>query len=148
MVRFHESLSEQSVRFRYFGSMSVENRTGHERLARACFNDYDREIALVAERKQGDTAGEILGVARLVRSQGFDEAEFAILIADAWQGKGLGTALLRRLVETGRAEKFRRITGRILAENTTMREVSRTAGFDLQWRAEEGEWEAGIDLHG
>jgi len=146
MVKFHESLSEESVRFRYFGSLSVENRIGHERLVRTCFNDYDREIALVAEREQGDTAGEILGVARLSRAHGLDEAEFGILIADAWQGMGLGTALLRRLVETGRAEKFKRITGRILAENTTMREVSREAGFDLQWRADENEWEAAINL--
>ena len=51
MVRFHQSLSEQSVHFRYFGSLSVESRTAHERLVRTCFNDYDREIALVAERK-------------------------------------------------------------------------------------------------
>lgn len=146
MVKFHEGLSEQSVRFRYFGSLSVENRTGHERLVRTCFNDYDREIALVAEQEQADTTGEILGVARLFRSHGLDEAEFAILIADAWQGRGLGTALLRRLIETARAEKIKRITGRILAENSTMREVSRNAGFELQWRADEGEWEAAIKL--
>jgi acetyltransferase len=146
MVKFHESLSEQSVRFRYFGSLSVENRTGHERLVRTCFNDYDREIALVAEQNQAGTTGEIVGVARLFRSHELDEAEFAILVADAWQGIGLGTALLRRLVETARAEKIKGITGRILAENATMLEVSRNAGFDLQWRADEGEWEAAIKL--
>jgi acetyltransferase len=146
MMKFHESLSEQSVRFRYFGSLTVENRTGHERLVRTCFNDYDREIALVAERKEAATAAEILGIARLIRSHGLDEAEFAILIADAWQGKGLGTALLRRLVETARTEKFRRITGRILAENGRMLEVSRNAGFHLRWRADDGEWEAEIRL--
>jgi acetyltransferase len=146
MVKFHQSLSELSVRFRYFGSVSVENRTGHERLVRACFNDYDREIALVAERSQHDAASEILGVARLIKAHGRDEAEFAILIADAWQGKGLGRALLKLLVEAGRAEKVRSITGRILAENTTMLRISRDIGFDLQWRADEGEWKAEIKL--
>jgi acetyltransferase len=146
MVKFHESLSEQSVRFRYFGSLSVENRTGHERLVRACFNDYDREIALVAERKQSDPTGEILGVARLFKAHGLNEAEFAILIADAWQGKGLGTTLLKLLVEAGRSENLVTITGRILAENTTMLEMSRNIGFDLQWQPDDGEWGAKIKL--
>jgi len=145
MVKFHESLSEQSVRFRYFGSLSVENRTGHERLVRTCFNDYDREIALVAERKQPE-AMEILGVARLLKAHGRNEAEFAILIADAWQGMGLGTALLKLLVEAGREEKVARITGRILAENTTMLEMSRNVGFELEWQPDDGEWEAEIKL--
>jgi acetyltransferase len=146
MVRFHEALSKQSVRFRYFGAMSVENRTEHDRLVRTCFNDYDREIALVARRKKDDAAGEILGIARLVRAHGQDDAEFAIVISDAWQGKGLGTALLTQLVEVGRAEKLGKITGRILAENTTMLQMSRNIGFDLQWRPDEGEWEAEIKL--
>jgi acetyltransferase len=146
MVNFHQSLSERSVRFRYFGAMSVESRTGHQRLVRACFNDYDREIALVAERKQSDHGPEIIGVGRLIKAHGVNEAEFAIVIADAWQGLGLGTALLKLLVEAGRAEKLRRISGRILAENAAMLEMSRKIGFALQWRPDEGEWEAEIRL--
>lgn len=146
MVKFHESLSEQSVRFRYFGSLSVENRTGHERLVRTCFNDYDREIALVAETKPPDAMGDIVGVARLIKAHGRNEAEFAILVADAWQGMGLGTALMKVLVETGREEKLVRITGRILAENTTMLEMSRNVGFELTWQPDDGEWEAEIKL--
>ncbi len=145
MVKFHRSLSERSVRLRYFGSLSVEYRTGHERLVRTCFNDYDREIALIAERRNGNEP-EILGVGRLVRVHERNEAEFGILIADAWQGIGLGTELLKRLVEVGRAEKLHRIIGRILAENTTMIEMSRKIGFALQWRPEENEWEAEIQL--
>jgi acetyltransferase len=141
MVRFHQGLSEQSVHFRYFGLLNVESRTAHERLVRTCFNDYDREIALVAECDK-----EIIGVARLIKGHGTNEAEFAILIADAWQGKGIGTELLKLLVTIGREEKLQRITGHILAENTTMLEVSRNIGFELQWRAEEDEWEAEIRL--
>ena len=141
MVRFHQILSEQSVHLRYFGSLKLESRTAHERLVRTCFNDYDREIALVAERDK-----EIIGVARLIKGHGANEAEFAILIADAWQGMGIGTELLKLLVKIGRAEKLQRITGRILAANTAMLEVSRNIGFELQWRAEEDEWEAEIRL--
>ena len=49
MVKFHKTLSKQSVHLRYFGLLSLERRTMHERLRRVCFIDYDREIALVAE---------------------------------------------------------------------------------------------------
>ena len=77
---------------------------------------------------------EIIGVARLIKGHSTNEAEFAILIADAWQGMGMGTELLKLLVKVGRGEA-QRITGRILAENTTMLEVSRNIGFGLQWRA-------------
>ncbi len=144
MVRFHQGLSEQSVRFRYFAQVSVEHRTGHEHLSRTCFNDYDREIALVAEREESDARSEIIGVGRLIKTHGIDEAEFAIIVADAWQSRGLGSALLKLLVEVARAEKLRRVTGRILADNTTMMEVSRRIGFTLQ--ADEDEWEAEIRL--
>jgi len=145
MVKFHQSLSEESVHFRYFGSLSVEKRIAHERLIRTCFNDYDREIALVAELKKS-APPEILGIARLVRTHELDDTEFAILIADAWQGKGLGSALLKRLVEIGHAEKVRRIMGLILGENRTMLEVCRNVGFKLQWQSDYGEWKAEIKL--
>ena len=140
MVKFHRGLSEQTVRFRYFGSLNLESRTGHERLVRTCFNDYDREIALIAEHND-----EIVGVARLIKAHGIDEAEFAIIIADAWQGQGIGTDLLKLLVKVGRAEKLRRIVGYILSDNTTMIEVSREIGFALHRHAG-GEWEAEIRL--
>ena len=140
MVRFHQSLSDQSVHFRYFGSLNVESRTAHERLVRTCFNDYDREIALVAECDK-----EIIGVARLIKGHGTNEAEFAILIGDAWQGMGIGTELLKLLVKIGQGKKVQRITGRILAENAAMLEVSRNIGFELRWRAEEDEWEERSD---
>ena len=50
MVKFHETLSERSVYLRYFHPMKLSQRVAHERLTRICFIDYDREMALVAER--------------------------------------------------------------------------------------------------
>ena len=50
MVKFHETLSERSVYLRYFHLMNLSQRIAHERLTRICFIDYDREMALVAER--------------------------------------------------------------------------------------------------
>jgi acetyltransferase len=62
MVRFHKTLSERSVYLRFFHMMNLEQRTKHERLMRTCFIDYDREMALVAERRNPETGEpEILG---------------------------------------------------------------------------------------
>ena len=71
MVRFHETLSERSVYLRYFHLMNLEQRTTHERLTRICFIDYDREMALVAVRRNPETGeSEILGVGRLMKIHG------------------------------------------------------------------------------
>lgn len=132
LVKFHETLSEESVYNRYFNALKFSQRVAHERLTRICFNDYDREIALVAELKPARGAEKkILGVGRLSKQHGGDEAEFAILVSDAWHGQSLGTELLRRLVAIGRDEKLARITGQVLAENHAMQHVCRKAGFHL-----------------
>ena len=52
MIKFHEKLSERSVYLRYFQPLKLTQRTAHERLTRACFIDYNREMALVAERHE------------------------------------------------------------------------------------------------
>ena len=140
MVEFHKTLSERSVHFRYFGQLNLSQRIAHERLTRICFNDYDREIALVADYKRKDGTHEILGVGRLSKIHGLDEAEFAIVISDQWQGQGLGTRILKLLVEIGRQEKLKRITAHILSDNVEMTQVSREAGFKLT--REEDEWSA------
>src|SRR5208283_715147 len=98
MVEFHKTLSESSVRFRYFGTLKLEERIAHERLTRICFNDYDREIALAVDREKPAGGREILGIGRLSRTLDEGVADFAILISDAWQHQGLGAGLLDRLV--------------------------------------------------
>ena len=146
MIEFHKTLSERSVQLRYFGVLSLEQRTLHERLRRVCFVDYDREIALVVERKKRDGNRELLAVARLSKEHGIEEAEFAILIGDAWQRKGLGTKLLKLLVEIGRKEGVRRIVGHIITENVAMMHVSKKAGFKVSLRPSKDEWIAVMDL--
>ncbi len=124
LVRFHQTLSEQSVRLRYFHAMKLNHRTAHERLIRVCFNDYDRELALVAVRRDpatGDNA--ILAVARLSKQPGGHDAEFALLVSDAYQKRGLGTKLLSMLLQVAKDEKVNRIAADILAENREMQRV-------------------------
>jgi acetyltransferase len=130
IARFHERLSERSVYLRYFHLMDLERRISHDRLTRICFNDYDRDIALVAEH---DNA--ILAVARLKRMDAID-AELAVLITDEYQGRGLGMELTRRLVEIARIEKVGRIVAEVLAENIHMQRVFQELGFRLERHAD------------
>ena len=127
MVVFHESLSDRSIYLRYFQFMKLSQRVAHERLTRICFNDYDREIALVAEQD-----GAILGVGRLKRVPGYDqEVELGLLINDHAQGKGLGTEMMRRLVEVARREGAEAITADVHSENSRMLKIIRSFGFHI-----------------
>ena len=133
IVQFHQTLSEESVYLRYFSLMKLSRRIAHERLTRICFIDYDREMALVADYKDPQTGEhEILGVARLSKMHGINEGEFAMLISDPYQRRGLGTELLQRIIQVGRQEKLTRITADILAENVPMQKVAEKVGFHLE----------------
>ena len=149
MVKFHESLSEQSVYMRYFHMMKLDQRTAHERLTRICFIDYDREMALVAERTDPETGErEIMGVSRLSRHGAVpNEAEFSVLVSDRFQRRGLGTLLVARILEVGRAEGLRRITAEILLDNRPMQRISERLGFDLRRDTEDMVVKAELDLY-
>jgi acetyltransferase len=132
MVEFHEGLSEHSVYMRYFHALNLSQRVAHDRLTRICFIDYDREMVLVAVR-QG-AGREIAGVGRLSKVYGSDEAEFAILIKDAYQDQGLGTELLSRLLQVARDEAdIGRVVAYILPENQGMKRVAKNLGFGLEF---------------
>ena len=133
MARFHESLSEQTVFLRYFHMENLSSRVAHDRLLRKCFIDYDREMALVAEAKNAVTdEREILAVGRLTRERDRREGELAVLVTDRVQKLGLGTELVRRLIEIARNEKFERIVALTMPENTAMRSLADRFGFVSQ----------------
>jgi acetyltransferase len=132
MVKFHETLSERSVYQRYLHMMKLSQRVAHERLTRICFIDYDRELALVAEHKDAKTGeSQVIGVSRLKKSHGISEAEFAVIVNDQHQGQGLGTELLRRILDVARDEKLNRVVGDILPDNFAMQHVCEKMGFRL-----------------
>jgi acetyltransferase len=132
MVEFHKTLSEESVYFRYFHMIKLSQRITHERLTRICFIDYDREMALVAEYQNPETENrEILAVGRLSKLHGSNAAEFAMLVSDKFQDQGLGTELLRRLLEVGKNEKSCCIYADILADNSGMQRVCEKLGFQI-----------------
>ncbi len=146
MARFHQTLSERSVYFRYLHLIGLSQRIAHERLTRVCFIDYAREMALVVERRQPTGQRDILAVGRLMKLRGSNEAEFAILVADAVQRQGLGTELLRRLVQIGRDEKLSRIIASIDVENRQMQVISERVGFRVSYDQHQQLMKAQIDL--
>jgi acetyltransferase len=134
MVKFHSTLSEDSVHFRYFGLLKLEQRVAHDRLVRMCFNDYDREIAIIAVRNEQKTKeDEIIGVGRLIKVHGVNDAEFAIVLSDQWQGHGLGTHFLKLLLEIGRQEGVEHVIGQVLPDNYAMQRICKKLGFTMSY---------------
>jgi len=131
MVEFHKKLSERSVYLRYFQPLKLTQRTAHERMTRICFIDYDREMALVAERKKPDGSPDIIAVGRLSKIHGRPEAELAGLVQDELQGKGLGGELYRRLIKVARDQHLHKVHSNMLGENREMQQLCKRLGFHL-----------------
>lgn len=132
MIKFHRGLSERTVYMRYFESLSVSARTAHARLARICFVDPEREVVLIA-LATNPRSGEqtIVGVGRLSKRADPSSAEVALLVLDESQGRGIGTELLRQLIQFARHQRVRKIRAEMLRDNTAMQRVLKKFGFRL-----------------
>jgi acetyltransferase len=109
-----------------------------------CFIDYDREIALVAEHADEQGAG-IAGIVRLIRNHSGNKAEVALIIADEYQRRGLGTNLLRNIIEVAKREGIATLYGTMLWENSGMKDLFTKAGFHFA-RPEGGVASASLEL--
>jgi acetyltransferase len=149
MIQFHGTLSDSTVYLRYFHMDKLDSRVAHDRLIRKCFIDYDREMALVADRTDPQTGShELLGVGRLTRQHSVADAELGVLVADRCQGSGLGTELVRRLVEVARREKIHHVIARILSENQAMLKLARRFHFNIDRDEDPASLVATLDLDG
>jgi acetyltransferase len=147
MVRFHETLSDRSVYLRYFCSLSLSRRVAHERLLRICFGDYDREMALVAERTDPGTGERrIIAVGRMNKLHARSEAEVAVLVSDQYQNLGLGNELLRRVVQIARDEKLSQVSAEMLPDNRAMQVIMRRLGFRVRAGEDLTSLQAYLDL--
>jgi len=147
MVKFHAGLSDRTVYLRYFCSLSLAARTAHERLVRICFADPERETVLVATHTDKSTGEQnIVAVGRLNKLLPKNEAEVAILVSDEYQGRGLGSELLRRLVQVARDQKLDRIVAEMLRDNTIMQGVFKKSDFRLRLFDDPRSVRAVIDL--
>jgi len=124
-LAFIRGLSTETSRFRFF---QIIKDLPHEALVRFCNIDYDREMAIIAETRDGDRTIEI-GVSRLIIEPGKRRGEFAVVIADMYQGKGLGTKLVDMLIEFAREKGIETIYGTVMSENNKMIQLCEKLGF-------------------
>jgi RimJ/RimL family protein N-acetyltransferase len=115
LQRFHARLSENSIYFRFFGFL----RTLSDEMARYFTHvDGSNRVALVA--LDPADAETIIGVVRFDRDTGTDEAEYAAVVTDRWQGRGLGTALTRELIAAARERGITHLYAIVLPGNERM----------------------------
>jgi GNAT superfamily N-acetyltransferase/predicted CoA-binding protein len=134
--------SEDSIRsrFRYLFKHAT-----HEAATRFCFIDYDREMAIVAEALV-DSRPVLLGVGRIVADPDRSDAEYAVLIADPWQGEGLAGLLTDRCLEIARAWGVPRVWAITDFDNRRMLAVLRRRAFELHPDPGEGVMRGTLDL--
>jgi acetyltransferase len=106
----------------------------HEMATRFCFVDYDRTMAIVAE-VDGPDGPQLVAVCRLVADADHRDAEYAVLVADAWQGRGLGTLLTDFCMEIGSTWGVGRILVETAAENQRMQWILRRYNFEKKQSA-------------
>jgi acetyltransferase len=125
------SLSPASVEFRFFGPVKQITKS---MLVRYCHIDYDREIALAAlDPGKGKKPARMLGVSRLtIETANAETGEFAIVIRDDVQRRGLGHELMTKLIVAARDMGVREIYGHVLAGNMPMIRFSESLGFDVR----------------
>ena len=121
------NLSDNARHFRFMTGLRELTR---EMLIRFTQIDYDRELALVGVVERGDRETQI-AVARYARVDP-ESAHIAIVVADEWQGKGIGRRLLEMLMEAARARGIVRLEGEVLAENTPVRALLAGLGFSFR----------------
>jgi acetyltransferase len=140
-LEMFQSFSEESVRLRFF---QVIKDTPHEMRVRYCNIDYDREVAIVAELNE-DGKKRILGVARVGLEPDGKTGEIAFIVADPWQGLGLGTKMVDHAIDVCKDMNVESIYAIMLQENTRAISLTRKMGFDLHYM-EDGTARAVLDL--
>jgi acetyltransferase len=130
---FVRGLSRESRYFRFHSAMRELTPAMLQQFTRV---DYPDDLALVA-LTEGAAGDEQIGVARYSRVPGTDTAEIAIVVADAWQGKGIGTRLLTALQRLAREGGIERLIASVLRENGRMLALARARGFELERGADD-----------
>ena len=142
IVEMHAHHSDHTIRMRYFSLVKTLSR---DSLIRLCHLDYDREMALTAVRR--DEAGSLmLGVSRYYLNPETGDAEFALVVGDAYQGKGLGRHLMQRLIDVARERGVKRLIGVVLRENAPMLALMHSLGFSAPETVDDGVVRVSLDL--
>lgn len=142
MINLFEQLSPETVYLRFFSPIKEISRP---MLIRMTQIDYDREIALIAF--SGDKASrKIVGVSRIIFMPEGNTAEFAIVLADAWQGRGLGKKLLHHALVCTKKYDIDTVWGPVITTNKGMLKMGQQLGFDVRRDSDSGEYKMSISV--
>ena len=133
-MAFIAGLSEETLYLRLHYSSREVNR---QDAARLLMLDYRDRMAIGALVGAGDDE-TIIGVSRYARIDDTDQAECAIVVTDAWHGRGIGTELMRSLAEAARTNGIRTLVGSSLAENQRIHAWARRFGFEVRTEPNSG----------
>jgi GNAT superfamily N-acetyltransferase len=125
---FIEGLSLQARRYRFLGQVKTPSEALIEQFTNI---DYVHEVAFVAVTPE-DGHEQIVGVSRYSTDETGTMCECAVTVGDDWQNKGLGTLLMRHLIEVARARGIRRMVSIDSAENVRMQDLATYLGFDTR----------------
>ncbi|UCE95278.1 MAG: bifunctional acetate--CoA ligase family protein/GNAT family N-acetyltransferase [Candidatus Bathyarchaeota archaeon] len=128
LQKLFQSFSEETIRFRFF---QLIKKMSHEILTRYCNIDYNREIAIIAERGKSRTR-KIIGIARLIRQPGKKLGEFAVVVGDQWQGLGLGSELVDYIIKIGKDMELSEISGDVMSNNVKMLRLCKKKSFKIE----------------
>ncbi len=122
--------SAESIQKRFSHHIS---HTTHDMAARYCFTDYDRELGIVAEIGQGSER-RLIGIGRLIADPDRKAAEYALLVVDDWQHKGIGTQITRECIRIAREWGLERVLAYTTPNNNQMTALLRKHGFEITGR--------------
>lgn len=126
LLDIRHTFSEESVYGRFLGYVPTPTLEIMDRFYRL---NFEEEMALVLEHfSEGER--RIVAVSRLAKNE--NRAEFAIIIADAWQGQGLGRLLTKTMIDIGRDLQFKSVYGLVFANNIGMLEIFRQLDFEIK----------------
>jgi acetyltransferase len=127
ILELFNTFSEKTIVSRFFHLINV---TTHEQLIRFTQIDYDREISIIAVRQPPGREG-ILGIGQLVFEPKGEKAEFAVVVGDPWQGRGLGTKLLDTCIAISKERGVKYLWGEIIPTNEPMGNLFKKRGFNI-----------------
>ena len=128
-LEMFRNFSEQSIRYRFF---RIIKDTPHEMRVRYCNIDYDREIAIVAELTE-DRRRKILGVVRVPIEPDRKTGEIAVIVADPWQGLGLGSKMVDYMIEICKDRRLETIYAMMLGDNYRAINLMKKMGFAIEY---------------
>lgn len=131
-----EFVHRLSPEAKYFRFMETLQELSQEMLVRFTQLDYSRELAFIATLKRGDEYIE-LGVARYFTNPDGQSGEFALVVADDWQNKGIGTRLMTRIIDAAREKGFHTLQSEVLTNNVKMLHLMTKLGFTHRMKEDE-----------